>query len=287
MEWRSRDPLLARAAEGLERTGRAHMPRLEETVRLIGEQGLSRAARGAIERLLELSQGSGDSINELVVCVESDPILLARTLRYAADPACGATEAVTHAGQAIGMIGLRAAKIMTLSGIDGGRCRDGCIDRVSSAVRRRSVVRGVVARTAAHAVDYGRADSAATAGFLYEVGRLGALSLGGDPSSKLGAALDRANGELIARDVESSEFGAGGGELSAAVMREWNLCKDVALAVEVAGDLQHEPPGGEQWSIARAVRLGDEAAARVTSVADALPALVALAPRAERLLGIR
>lgn len=261
------------------------MPRLEETVRTIEQRGLRRSPSAVVARLLELC-GHSESIDELHGCIESDPGVAARVLKFAASGRVRLPEPPGDLLSAIEGIGARGTKIAGVAGLEVEEDSRDPIVAARRALQRRAMIRTVVTRALAHAVDYGRAEMAATAALLFEVGRLGALDAESPGSETLARAFERGEGASRLRVIEAAELGAGGAELTAAVLRSWGVARDLTVAIEVAGDLENDPPGGEAWLLPRALRVGELAAWTLGDGVPSEAALDALQPAAERLLGL-
>lgn len=263
------------------------MPSPDETIRSVAEHGLGRCPAAVIDCLLKVC-ARDESGDELALILESDPALTARVLRHAAGASHAGGAPVGDVGRAIALLGTRAAKIAALSGLEPDEAAGGAIAVEVARLRSRALIRAAVARAAAHAADFGRADLAGTAGLLLEIARLAVLNAGDGGAARLASALALGNRGEAARALEASAFGAGGGALSAALLRAWALPDEITLAVEIGGgDPSHDPPGGDDWSLARAVRLADEAAWAMPEGRFEAPVVEAFAPRAAALMGIR
>lgn len=171
-------------------------------------------------------------------CLEGDPALTAKLLRVVNSALYGLPEEVADLTQAIALVGVRPLKLLVL----GFSTPPTLLDRLDADALRdywtRTIVRAIGAQQIASTV--GReagwekiADEALVVGLLEGIGQLALIcELSETYTSVLAGVWETPTRDATLADAEREALGFDHRELSAAMLRSWNLPPRLADAIE-------------------------------------------------------
>ena len=184
--------------------------------------------------ILQVTQNDDYSIDDVVRPLEADPTLTGRILKLANSAKASGTEPATTAREAAIRLGAREVRNVSLgftlvSGNRTGNCRA----FEYQGFWNHSVGVAVAATVLAERTGGLLPGEAFTCGLLSGIGRLALASIHPDAYAKV---LHLARNQSSARlaELEREHLGADNRELTAAMLRDWNLPEAFAFAVEAA-----------------------------------------------------
>lgn len=188
--------------------------------------------------LLQITQRSDASIDEVVAVLQADPTLTGRILKMANSALLTVSQPATTAREAAMRLGLRAVRnvglgFSLLAGNRSGRCTGFDYDDYWS----HSLATAVGCQLVAERSGGVEPSEAFTCGLLSGIGRLALASVHSQAYERL---LERARGLSSARlaELESECLGTHHRELAAAMLRDWKLPAAYSDAVGLVGSGQ-------------------------------------------------
>jgi two-component system cell cycle response regulator len=216
--------------------------------------GILPSPHGVGLALLQITQKSEASIDEVVAVLQADPTLTGRILKLANSALLAVSQPATTAREAAMRLGLRAVRNVSLgfsllAGNRSGRCAAFDYEDYWT----HSLATAVGCQLVAERSGGVEPSEAFTCGLLSGIGRLALASVHGEAYARV---LERARGQGSARlaEIESEVLGAHHRELAAAMLRDWKLPRAYSDAVALVGSGQS------------ADELTDPAAARLARV---------------------
>lgn len=219
-------------------------------------------------------------------CMAGDPALTAKLLRVVNSSIYGLKGEVSNLTQAVALVGVRPLKLLVL----GFSLPDDLLEQIEAdslryywtqAVTRSVVAKRLAERPGAPPEWQAIADEALVVGLLEGVGQLVLLGeLGESYASVMRRVHEEQNGPTLSL-AETKAVGFDHRELSAALMRDWNLPDKLAAAIE--HQAQDQAARADQPLEAVLELAGRIASLVVDHRINALPALV---ERGESLCGL-
>lgn len=220
-----------------------------------------------VVRLLELSDRSELSTNDIVEVVSMDPALVAKVLRFANSPLAGLRSEVTTIEQAVSLLGLRGVSMMALSFVlvshrQGDLCRGFDHERFGI----ETFACGVAARTLSEEFHCCVPAEAFVGGLLSQMGR---CILASSVPDVYALILDKAvsvPADLPA--LEQEKLGGTYADVGGQTLRRWGLPEVLCQAIETFRDLG-EPAA--LTPLAKLLKIAETAAAVICAPRDAKP----------------
>jgi diguanylate cyclase (GGDEF)-like protein len=185
--------------------------------------------------LLQITQNSEASIDEVVAVLQADPTLTGRILKLANSALLAVAQPATTAREAAMRLGLRSVRNVSLgfsllAGNRSGRCATFDYEEYWT----HSLATAVGCQLVAERSGGVEPSEAFTCGLLSGIGRLALASVHGEAYARV---LERARGQGSARlaEIESEVLGAHHRELAAAMLRDWKLPQAFSDAVALVG----------------------------------------------------
>ncbi|TWT99799.1 HDOD domain protein [Botrimarina colliarenosi] len=195
-------------------------------------------------------------------CIEGDPALASKLLRVVNSSLYGLPQEVASLSQAIALLGVKPLKLLVLGfslpegiaeGLTGGALQRYWTETLTTAAAaRRFAVAG-----------WGRlGDEALAAGLMQGVGQLVLLSQLGDEYASLidavASSKPRGGQRPTLAAIETQSLGFEHRELSAEMLRRWNLPLSIAEAInQQAGDNNLDHLTGDTACLAQSLRLAN------------------------------
>lgn len=180
--------------------------------------------------ILRLTKDEGASVDDLAGVIQQDPALTGRILKVVNSSLFGIPREIASVNQAVGLLGLRTVKVMTLS--------FSLVDTVRSsqgegfdfeAFWRRSLSSAVAARLLGRAVAPRLAEEAFVAGLLSDLGMVAAWRCAADAYHPVLAA--RARRDRHPSEIEADLLGVTHARMSRELLRTWGLPGSLCDAV--------------------------------------------------------
>ena len=180
-------------------------------------------------RVLELTASPKVDVRALKQCIENDPALTSRVLRVVNSSLFGLPREVSDLNQALALLGIKPLKLLVLGFSLPGNMLAGVEAAVLGRYWRRALTRAVAARELCDALWRRDGDEAFIAGLLLDVGVLVLVRDLGEPYVRF---LDRVYAERRSlADLERRSLGFTHVQLSAGLLRGWNLPEAIVSAV--------------------------------------------------------
>ena len=210
--------------------------------------------------VLNLTKKDDVSIDELAGVIQNDPALAGRFLKVVNSPLYSLPRKIGSIKQAVGLLGLRAVKVMALSFslVDAlGDSKTAGFD--FQGYWRRSLTTGVAARLLAKAVAPRLAEEAFVAGLLSDTGRVAAWRCIQQMYERV---LDTwANSRRPLADIERDQLGLTNAEMGRHVLRTWGLPETLCDGVGTHDGQGLEALSGPSLELAKIVHSGAAIAA--------------------------
>lgn len=193
----------------------------------------------AVTRLLTITQQAEVSVGEIARVIESDPTLMAGTLRVANSPLYSTGRKIKTAQQATVLLGIEAIVNLAL-GVSVESVQDHLHEQLpidAGAFGRHSIAVALTSRKLARHFKLRRPGEAFVAGLLHDIGKLVLLMHYGDDYAAL---MRRAqHGEKALDALERETYGLDHAAAGHALCLHWNLPASMAEAVAT----HHAAPG--------------------------------------------
>lgn len=221
--------------------------------------------------LLQITQRSDASIDEVVAVLQADPTLTGRILKMANSTVLAVAQPATTVREAAMRLGLRSVRnvglgFSLLAGNRAGRCAAFDYDDYWS----HSLATAVACQIVAERMGGGEPSEAFTCGLLSGIGRLALASVHSQAYERV---LERARGQSSARlaEIESECLGAHHREMATAMLRDWKLPQSFSDAVALVGSGQSadELPDPASARLARVLQSARDLARAMTASRDA------------------
>jgi len=172
-------------------------------------------------QVLQLTSHPRVDVQKLKDCIENDPALTAKVLRFVNSSFFGTSRRVPDLTQALAMLGTKSLKLLVLGFSLPGELFAGVGGDILRRYWRRTLTKAVAAREISESLWKLPGDEAFLAGLLQDIGMLVLLQEVGEPYAKfLDLALAKA-ADLAA--VEEKSLGFDHARLSAELLRRWGL----------------------------------------------------------------
>ena len=180
--------------------------------------------------VLRLTQDENSTLGELAVALSRDPALAAKLLKLSNSSLFHVGEPITTLQRAALTLGMKTVKLMSLSfSLASTLPRDGAQDGIELCeFWRRSLIGAVSARALARFAAREQEDEAFLCGLLGHLGKLALSSALADEYETLRAA----HGGWPDAASERERFSFDSAEITAALLRSWNLPALVCDAIE-------------------------------------------------------
>lgn len=215
---------------------------------------------GVAVRVLGLAQDADASLGEIAQVISSDPALAAKILKFVNSPLAGTSGNVTSVNQAIGLIGLRAVKLMALSFSlvstgQKGACAGFSFDGFWSV----SLACAVAGRTIAQHSKVAATDDAFITGLLSRIGQLGLVSTVPKQYAPVLREAQKSSDPLW--EIERRVTGATHMEIGQRLLEHWRLPEVICRSVGGFRDVAPTgaPPPAEP--LMKVLYLADQVAA--------------------------
>lgn len=223
--------------------------------------------------LLQVTQHSDASIDDVVAVLQADPTLTGRILKMANSACLAVSQPATTAREAAMRLGLRCVRnvglgFSLLAGNRNGRCATFGYDDYWA----HSLATAVACQVVAERTGSVEPSEAFTCGLLSGIGRLALASVHGETYERV---LVRARGQSSARlaEIESECLGTHHREMAAAMLRDWMLPASFSDAVGLVGSGRNaddlEQPASAR--LARVLQSARDLSRAMTAPRDADP----------------
>ncbi len=216
--------------------------------------------------VIKLSQEEEVDLDRIIETIGRDPAFAARVLKLGNSPLFGRRGEVTSLGLAVMTIGLKAVKMaaISLSLVPAMSGRDPAQQERLRATRRRAVTAAVLARDLIQRLGKPFAEEAALCGLLMDIGFSALVWSGHPPYVPVLAAAGDGHPDM---DAERAAIGATHAEVSAWMLREWNLPEMLVLPVVHHHDPEALEDSGQEAALdlARVLAIAHDVGTIVTS----------------------
>ncbi len=201
----------------------------EFVARVLKAENLPSLPNVAVE-VLRLTRDDNVSVDELARVIQNDPALSGKLLRVVNSAMFGLPREVGSIKQSMVILGLRTVKVMALSFsvVDALSAR-GSGEFDMESYWRRSLITAIAARLIARSVSPRYAEEAFVAGLLCDIGMIAAWRCASEPYAAVLATVASTGARLW--EVEVERLGASHAQLSAAMLKKWNLPDVICSAV--------------------------------------------------------
>ncbi len=182
--------------------------------------------------VMRLTESKEVDVQQLKQAIERDPALAVKLLRVVNSSLFGLSGKVADLNQALALLGVEPLKMLVL----GFSLPDNLFAKLAGDPLRRywtvSLTRAVSARALARRFPRVSGDEAFLAGLLRDLGLLVMVQQLGEPYLRLIKLAGKASAQLSELEIESLGFNHT--QLSAALLRNWNLPERLAAAVDLS-----------------------------------------------------
>lgn len=200
------------------------MPLADATVvldRFVDKAGKLYTLPAVAVQVLHLTNHPKVDVQQLKRCIENDPALTTKVLRFVNSSMFGTTRKVSDLNQALAMLGTKSLKLLVLGFSLPNDLFAGVAKDILRRYWRRTLTKAVAAREISESLWKLPGDEAFLAGLLQDIGMLVLLQEMGEPYAKfLDLALAKAPD--LASITEKS-LGFDHARLSAELLRHWGL----------------------------------------------------------------
>ena len=193
----------------------------------------------AVTRLLSITQQPDVSVGEIARVIESDPTLMARTLRVANSSLYSTAREIKTAQQATVLLGIEAIVNLALS-VSVASVQNNLHEHLpidAKAFGQHSIAVALVSRKLARRFKLSNPGEAFVAGLLHDIGKLVLLMHFGDDYAQL--MLRAQQGEKALDALEKETYGLDHAAAGHALCLHWNVPASMAEAVAT----HHAAPG--------------------------------------------
>lgn len=193
----------------------------------------------AVTRLLSITQQAEVSVGEIARVIETDPTLMARTLRAANSPLYSTGREIKTAQQAAVLLGIEAIVNLAL-GVSVASVQDQLHEQLPidpKAFGRHSMAVALASRKLARHAKLPRPGEAFVVGLLHDIGKLVLLMHHGDDYARL--MMRAQQGEKALDALERETYALDHAAAGHALCQHWNVPASMAEAVAT----HHAAPG--------------------------------------------
>lgn len=190
---------------------------------------------GVAVRVLELSRSDDTTVEDLERVISSDPALASKILKFVNSPAGGLGHSTASLEEAINHLGFRGVQLMALSFslVSSGKREGGAHFRVER-FWSMSLACAVTARYLAKTVGRLDPNEAFINGLLFHIGQLALAASFPQSYDEVLWASSKDPSQLL--NTETSAFGSNHLEVSAWLLRHWNLPESIWSTIAGAAD---------------------------------------------------
>ncbi len=199
--------------------------------RIMAAENLPTPPTVAVE-LLKLASKEDVGVADVATAIQKDPSSTARLLKVANSSLFGSRTRIASVRQAAVTLGLRAVRVLALSFSLVDRFRRHAMgDAALTEYWRRSLTTAVMAKLLANASGSVQRDEAFAGGLLCDIGVLAGWQCAREEYEAVLAECRVGDKKVRIQDVERRLLGTTHAEISAALLKRWNLPDTVCNAV--------------------------------------------------------
>lgn len=189
-------------------------------------------------------------------CVEKDPALTAKILRFVNSPAYGMSRQVSNLDQAVALLGTNPLRMLVLGFSLPRKLFDGVDQRVLSRYWRQTLTKALAARELSKVLGLKQADEAFIAGLLQNVGMLVLIQELGGTYLQFLSEVWAGHGNLSQLEIASMGFDHR--ILSARLLEKWQLPQVITLPIAQSDNFESVTRMTEAYaSICRQLHVAD------------------------------